>query len=143
MRALAQRQDAVEAQPRRAAPDDDIAVHELDPLRAVDAIDARSGCRLRGYEIHLGVTTGSARAFLDLDGIPEGAVSADGLAMGCYIHGLFGNAEFSKAWFARLDAAIAMPEDADAAIDRTLDALAAHLEASLDLDRLLEFARCG
>ena len=112
-------------------------------LREIDAIDARSGCRIRGYEIHLGVTTGSAPAFLDLDGVPAGAVSTDGRAMGCYIHGLFGNAEFSKAWFARLDAAIAMPEDAHAAIERTLDALASHLETCLDLDRLLEFARCG
>ncbi|MCA3262301.1 MAG: cobyric acid synthase [Telmatospirillum sp.] len=112
-------------------------------LRTVDAIDARSGCLIRGYEIHLGLTTGPAPAFLDLGGVPEGAVSSDGRAMGCYIHGLFGNAEFSKAWFARINTAIAMPEDADAAIDRTLDALAAHLEAALDLDRLLEFARCG
>ncbi len=112
-------------------------------LRAVDATDARSGCRIRGYEIHLGITTGTEAAFLDLGGVREGAVSADGRAMGCYIHGLFGNAEFSKAWFARLGAAIAMPEDADVAVDRTLDALAAHLEASLDLDRLLAFARCS
>jgi adenosylcobyric acid synthase len=112
-------------------------------LREIDAIDARSGCRIRGYEIHLGVTTGSAPAFLELGGVPAGAVSTDGRAMGCYIHGLFGNAEFSKAWFARLDAAIAMPEDAHAAIERTLDALASHLETCLDLDRLLEFARCG
>ena len=112
-------------------------------LREIDAIDARSGCRIRGYEIHLGVTTGSAPAFLELGGVPAGAVSTDGRAMGCYIHGLFGNAEFSKAWFARLDAAIAMPEDAHAALERTLDALASHLETCLDLDRLLEFARCG
>ncbi len=131
------------AVPGLALLDIDSVLAPAKTLREIDAIDAHSGCRIRGYEIHLGLTTGSVRAFLDLGGVPEGAVSADGRAMGCYIHGLFGNAEFSKAWFARLDAAIAMPEDTDASVDRTLDALAAHLEASLDLDRLLEFARCG
>jgi len=46
---------------------------------------------LSGYEIHNGVSHGPAlmRPLLDLDGRPDGAVSADGRVLGSYVHGLF------------------------------------------------------
>jgi adenosylcobyric acid synthase len=61
--------------------------------------------------------------------------------MGCYIHGLFANDSFAAAWAERIGKALAAPADFERRIDQTLDALAAHLEAAIDLDRLLGLAR--
>jgi adenosylcobyric acid synthase len=46
---------------------------------------------LKGYEMHNGVTEGAALVcpFAELDGRPDGAVSADGQVAGTYIHGVF------------------------------------------------------
>ncbi|MCB1342790.1 MAG: cobyric acid synthase, partial [Pseudooceanicola sp.] len=93
-----------------------------------------------GYEIHMGETSGAdcARAWLDIDGRPEGAASADGRVMGCYLHGLFASDAFRAAFLARLGAESRIGyEDG---VERTLDALAAHLERHLDIDRLLALA---
>jgi adenosylcobyric acid synthase len=96
-----------------------------------------------GYEMHMGVTTGPdcARPFAWLaDGSPEGAISADGAVLGTYIHGLFADDRQRAAWLKRF-AAGAANITYDAAVERTLDALAAHLAAHLDLDLLLTLAR--
>jgi adenosylcobyric acid synthase len=101
------------------------------------------GVPFAGYEMHMGVTKGPdcARPFAHLaDGSAEGAVSADGRVIGTYVHGLFGNDRQRTAWLARLDAGPANIAH-DALVERTLDALAAHLAAHLDLDRLLKLAR--
>jgi adenosylcobyric acid synthase len=96
-----------------------------------------------GYEMHMGVTEGPdcARPFARLaDGSPEGAVSPDGRVIGTYVHGLFTDDRQRAAWLTRFaagGAAIAY----DDLIERTLDSLAAHLAAHLDLDRLLKLAR--
>jgi adenosylcobyric acid synthase len=91
----------------------------------------------------MGVTAGAdcERPFACLaDGSPEGAVSADGRVIGTYIHGLFADDRQRSAWLARLGAgssAVAY----DALVDNTLDRLAAHIAAHVDLDRLLRLAR--
>ena len=71
---------------------------------------------------------------------PEGAVAPDGRAIGTYIHGLFADDRQRAAWLKRF-AAGATNLAYDASIERTLDALAAHLAAHLDLDMLLKLAR--
>ncbi len=91
----------------------------------------------------MGVTEGPdrARPFARLaDGSPEGAISADGRVIGTYIHGLFADDRQRAAWLARFAAG---PTNIayDDLVERTLDALAAHLAAHLDLDRLLKLAR--
>jgi len=50
---------------------------------------------MSGYEIHNGVTTGSAleRPLVSLDGRLDGAVSQDQAVAGCYVHGVFDDAE--------------------------------------------------
>lgn len=111
-------------------------------LREVRATDTLSGCAVHGYEIHLGRTDGPTRPFLSLDGTPEGAVSADGRVAGSYVHGLFASDAFRGHWLASLRAGRTGGIAYEAGIERTLDALAAHVAAALDLDRLLGLARC-
>ncbi len=111
----------------------------LEPVRGTTGDDAS----FFGYEMHMGVTEGPdrARPFAHLaDGSPEGAVAADGRVMGTYIHGLFADDRQRAAWLGRFGAG-ATNIVYDALVDETLDALAAHLAAHLDLDRLLKLAR--
>ena len=101
------------------------------------------GAPFTGYEMHMGVTEGPdcTRPFARLaDGSAEGAVSADGRVIGTYIHGLFAGDRQRSAWLKRFapgGAAIAY----DALIEETLDKLAAHLSAHIDVDRLLTLSR--
>jgi adenosylcobyric acid synthase len=111
-------------------------------LEAV-AGETGDGCPLSGYEMHMGLTRGPdcARPFARLsDGSPEGAVSTDGRVSGSYIHGLFAGDRQRSAWLARLgggESDIAY----EASIDATLDRLAAHIAAHVDLDRILSLSR--
>jgi adenosylcobyric acid synthase len=100
-----------------------------------------TGATIEGYEIHLGRSDGPdcARPVLTLDGRPDGASSADGQVQGTYVHGLFTGDAFRRAWLA--DLGIASRLAYDTRIETALDALADHLEAHLDVDRLLEIAR--
>ena len=101
------------------------------------------GAPFTGYEMHMGLTAGPdcARPFARLaDGNAEGAMSASGRVIGTYIHGLFADDRQRAAWLARFTpggTAIAY----DALVDDTLDTLAAHLAAHIDIDRLLKLAR--
>jgi adenosylcobyric acid synthase len=101
------------------------------------------GAPFSGYEMHMGLTEGAdrARPFARLaDGSAEGAVSGDGRVLGSYIHGLFSDDRQRAAWLSRFAAGTAMVAYDDQ-VDRTLDALAAHLAAHLDIDGLLRLAR--
>ncbi len=95
-----------------------------------------------GYEMHIGRTAGpdTVRPFLQHDDLRfDGAVSADGRVAGTYLHGLFNGGAARTALLGRLGAASA-PRDHEDGVDAALDALAWHLEAHLDIDRLLEIA---
>jgi len=123
-----------------------LGAHKI--LRQTRGTCTRSGAVVAGYEIHLGITTGAAtaRPMLRLDTRPDGAVSTNGRIEGCYLHGLFEQAAFRKAWLDRLRARRglalgAQGQDWDIEVDHTLDRLADHVAASVDLDRLLSIAR--
>ena len=111
----------------------------LEPVKG----QTNDGAPVAGYEMHTGVTEGSdcARPFARLDGgSVDGAVSGDGRVIGTYIHGLFADDRQRAAWLKRLGNATASVAYDDL-IEQTLDALAAHLAAHIDLDRLLKLAR--
>ena len=111
-------------------------------------IEVASGEAVKGYEMHVGETRGPdlERPLLRLEEAgqaprPEGAVSADGKVAGCYLHGLFAADGFRHAYLQRLRDREVSGLAYEAEVEATLDALAAHLEAHLDLDRLLAAAR--
>lgn len=110
-------------------------------LALSQAVYRATGDRVSGYEIHMGDTTGPdcARAWLSLDGRGEGAASPNGRIMGCYLHGLFSADAFRSAFFAQLGKPVAA-YGYDAQVEKTLDALADHLEQHLDIDALLTLA---
>ncbi len=100
-----------------------------------------SGTPVTGYEIHLGATTGpdQARAWLDIGGRGEGAATPDGRVRGCYLHGMFEADAFRAAFLAELGSSAPVGNYGDS-VERTLDALADHLETHLDVDRILALA---
>ncbi len=101
-----------------------------------------SGAAITGYEMHMGDTTGpdTARPWLELaGGRPEGAISADGRVFASYLHGVFAADGFRRRFLQGLGSTSNGTAHA-ALVERTLDDLAAHLEANLDLEALLSVA---
>ena len=111
-------------------------------LTRVSGTHGPSGAALEGYEIHLGKTTGvdCARPFAVLEGRPDGAISPTGQVMGSYLHGCFGSDAFRAKFLTSLGIQ-ASELRFEETVERTLDALAAHLEANLDLDLILSLAK--
>jgi adenosylcobyric acid synthase len=105
-------------------------------------IERATGAVVRGYEMHMGRTTGpgTARPMLELGGRQDGAVSADGLTMGCYLHGLFAADGFRSAFLSRLRDGHISGDAYEARIESVLNGLADHLEAHVAVDRLLAIA---
>jgi len=110
-------------------------------LRAEQAVSVLTGDTLAGYHMHMGVTTGSGleRPFARIGNAADGAISPDGTVMGTYLHGLFAADSFRRAFLG--DAATGSSLAYEQEVERTLDALAAHLERHLDLGMLLGLAR--
>lgn len=124
------------------------AIAEL--LTAGFQVAPRSVKRLEGYEIHMGETMlGPAvepfahivsRSGQEVE-VLDGAVTKDGRIFGTYLHGLFHNDSFRGAFLNRIRRKKGLAERAPAKLDDPFDKLAAHLEKSLDMERLL--AICG
>jgi adenosylcobyric acid synthase len=116
-------------------------------LTRVSARAVRPDAPVTGYEIHMGRTGGAdcERPFLRIDSRPEGAVSADGAVIGSYLHGIFADDVFRRAFLDDLAARRGRPGrfgvvDFEARVDDVLDDLAAHMAQNLDLDRLGKIA---
>jgi adenosylcobyric acid synthase len=102
-----------------------------------------AGQRFDGYEIHVGRTSGSEAPLALLDGARrDGAVSADGLVAGSYVHGLLHARGLRAALLGALAArhGVTLP-GADASADDPYDRLADAVAGSVDLPRL--YALCG
>jgi adenosylcobyric acid synthase len=115
-------------------------LHPEKQLRNVSGRLALEEARVRGYEIHMGLSTGTAlsRPAVRLDdGRVDGVMSADGQILGTYLHGLFEEPAACAALlrWAGLDAPLAI--DHARRREEMLEALADALESSLDIARLL------
>ena len=123
-----------------------VTVFEADKITAqVSGVHLASGLEVRGYEIHMGRTEGTAPApFFRLtrrDGRAvtefDGADAAGGRVWGTYLHGVFDNPGFRRHFVDGLRAARGWPPlrtspplDSNAEFDK----LAAHVRANLDLE---------
>jgi adenosylcobyric acid synthase len=80
-----------------------------------------------GYEIHMGVTRGAAlkNPAFEIEGCPEGAISADNQIMGTYLHGVFDHPQACAALlqWAGLDRAQGVDQAAlrEASLERLAD----------------------
>lgn len=102
---------------------------------------AATGLNFNAYEIHIGTSDGPdhSRPFAYIDDKPEGAMSADGRITGSYLHGMFADDEFRKAWLAGFGVEGQGSYRAD--VDATLNRLADHMETHVDVDGILSVAR--
>ncbi|HAA92733.1 MAG TPA: cobyric acid synthase CobQ [Rhodospirillaceae bacterium] len=107
-------------------------------LAETEGVAISGGIAVSGYEMHMGRTGGAdtARPMLRFDDRADGAVSADGKVMGCYLHGLFASDEFRRQFLANLGGRANEGLAYEAGVDKCLDLLAAHLEQHLDMDAL-------
>jgi len=113
-------------------------------LAAAEGVEAATGERVAGFEMHMGRTTGpdTARPMFQLGGdCPDGAVSLDGRVRGTYLHGLFSADGFRHAFLDRIRARTPSGLNYEAEIDGVLDRLAGHLECHLNIERIFEVAR--
>ncbi len=110
-------------------------------LRRISATTLPGNEAVTGYEIHMGRTQGPDcdRAWLQVDGRPEGAASPDGLVRGSYLHGMFA-ADGFRARFLQ-DLGHRQTARYEQGVEHTLGALADHLESYLDVDLLWHLAR--
>jgi adenosylcobyric acid synthase len=120
--------------------DVETVLHPRKRLGLTQARHVATGAAVTGYEIHLGETRGPdcERGWLMAGDRREGAASEDGRIQGTYLHGLFAEDAFRAAYLRDLGAVSDLLYETS--VDKTLDALARHLETHLDLDRLLALA---
>jgi adenosylcobyric acid synthase len=92
-----------------------------------------------GYEIHAGVSTGSAltRPAIHLNGGPDGAVSENNQILGTYLHGLFESQAARDAILAWAGLSTSPTKDYAALRDAEIERLANTIETHLDIDALL------
>ena len=108
-------------------------------------ISVPEGLPVRGYEIHMGRTSGPdcERPMVMIETksgmIPDGACDKSGRVRGCYMHGLFAEDSYRAALFKALGGNEAVSHF-DALIEDELDKLARHLESHLDIDKLAKIA---
>jgi adenosylcobyric acid synthase len=116
-------------------------------LRLVEAEAIQFKTSVNGYEIHMGQTSGPdcERALLHIEDRFDGAISVDGRVMGSYVHGIFSDNGFRRRFLedlaARRGRDISLADfDFAKNVDDTLDRLAAHLAAHLDMGALARMA---
>jgi adenosylcobyric acid synthase len=105
---------------------------------------AQGGGKVRGYEIHMGMTESGEEPLLHIneEGVEhaEGAISADGMVMGTYMHGIFDLPSFRRFFLDKAKAGTCSErgEDASMAVERSLEGIAKAVEQNVDLTFLWE-----
>jgi cobyric acid synthase CobQ len=107
-------------------------------LRLVTAVHTESGFRLKGYEIHHGMTAGGGMVPVIVrdDGEPVGFASKNGRIWGTYLHGLFDADGFRRHFIDGLRKGLGMPllgrvvapYDLEPRLDRLADMVRKHLD---------------
>jgi adenosylcobyric acid synthase len=106
------------------------------------------GIKGRGYEIHMGQTRqlSDAQSLLTIKqrnqsacDDRDGCISADGRALGTYVHGLFDTPKITRRWLKHigLDTVNVHREHGPAARDGAYDQLAEHCERYIDVESVL------
>lgn len=124
-----------------------------------------AGIQVEGYEIHMGITefhslqrplaitrpkyTAAAKADApvmersvgQVEGRPEGHVTADGLVIGTYLHGVLHNDEFRTAWLNEIRRAKGLPLREvqvyiDSVREQALNRLATTVREHIDMDQI-------
>jgi adenosylcobyric acid synthase len=106
-------------------------------------LDEVAGQSVAGYEIHMGETT-VPENWLEIrerngkvTQVPDGAMGEDRRVWGCYLHGIFANDAFRRAWLSGLGwRATKESLSHTETFNRSLDKLADAVENSLDMKRL-------
>jgi len=116
----------------------------LEPEKRLAQVGGRcafADAEVRGYEIHMGVSRGTAleRPAFHIDGRPEGARSGDDLVLGTYLHGLFDTAPACAALLRWAGLADATAVDLDCLREASLERLA---DAAVPLLRALQAGGC-
>jgi adenosylcobyric acid synthase len=116
-----------------------MAGHKEVALRSARTVP--DGEPVNGYEIHMGRSDGPdcARPWLEIDGRPEGAASADGRVRGSYLHGLFASDRFRNQFLKSLGHESNILYDEG--VETVLDQLADHMEQYMNLDLLYDLAK--
>jgi adenosylcobyric acid synthase len=112
-------------------------------LALIDARHAVSNTEIKGYEIHLGQTSGAdcARPFAYIGVDSDGARSLDGRVEGTYLHGCFSSDTFRSAYLQTIREGSGGGISYISLVDETLNSLASHLEQNIALERVLELAK--
>ncbi len=118
----------------------------LTPTKSLERVTGTAWAQsFHGYEMHLGSTDGPdcTRPFARLDdGRVDGAISADGLVSGTYVHGLFASTGARTGLMASIGIH-SEGVDYAASVDRALDDIAEQLERHVDIDAMIRIATCG
>lgn len=100
------------------------------------------GQTIQGYEIHMGLTTGT-QPWLEITQrstqtvqVLDGSSDATGQIWGCYIHGLFANASLRQAWLTALGWRGSQDTSSSNSLHTAMERLADQVEASLDMAKL-------
>ena len=100
------------------------------------------GCEIKGYEIHQGITSGVEKGvFLEGNGYINGVIKDN--IIGCYVHGIFDNTEFTRGFLNNIRAkkglnSIDITMSFEEFKEREYDKLARVVEDSLDMEKVYE-----
>jgi adenosylcobyric acid synthase len=122
-------------------------------LSRVRGIWKEGGYPLAGYEIHMGTTTigQGLTAPIEMEengtAYPDGAISADGKIWGTYLHGIFDEPEFRKAFLKNIGGgrgdAIDYKGDTTVFKDAQYDLLAEHFRKNMDIESIMKMIGFG
>lgn len=122
----------------------------LEGDKSAELATSLAGCKLTGYEIHMGQTVlgENAQPFTEIEDTITGERKREGAwqgnVCGSYVHGIFDNEEIAGAVVRALAEAKGVTEELGTAVDfaefkeRQYDLLAAGLREHLDLNKIYE-----